>query len=124
MRRVRGSVSTCDEFLRTVRPYLTVSQLRALAADGFTIGAHGTSHQQLGLMTDAEARAEIIAACSAVAELVPAASVPFAFPFNGHGVSREMLQSLRRERPQIGLFFDSRQLAPDRDFVVNRTGGG
>jgi peptidoglycan/xylan/chitin deacetylase (PgdA/CDA1 family) len=116
---VRLGVDT-DEFLRIVRPYLTVTQLQALAADGFTIGAHGTSHQQLGLMTDAEARAEIIAACSAVAKLVPAASVPFAFPFNGHGVSRTMLQSLRSEHPEIGLFFDSRQLAADRDFVVNR----
>jgi hypothetical protein len=31
-----------------------------------------------------------------------------------------MLRVLRAERSQIGLFFDSRQLAPDSDFVVNR----
>ena len=108
------------EFLRTVRPYLTVAQLRAMAADGFTIGAHGTAHGLLGAMPEAEARLEIITACNAVSALVPAPVVPFAFPFNGTGVSRDMLGALRDERPQIGLFFDSRQLAPDRDFIVNR----
>jgi hypothetical protein len=71
-------------------------------------------------MSDADAKAEIIAACDAVSALVPAPVVPFAFPFNGHGVSRDMLRTLRDERPNIGLFFDSRQLAPDRDFIVNR----
>ena len=61
-----------DAYLRTVRPYLTLAQLRTLAADGFTIGAHGTSHQRLGVMTEAEAREEIVAACDVVSKLVDA----------------------------------------------------
>lgn len=109
-----------DEFLRTVRPYLTGAQVRALASDGFTIGAHGMSHRLMGTMTEAEARADIIAACDSVSTLVPAAPVPFAFPFNGRGVSREMLRALRASRPQLGLFFDSTELARDWEFVVNR----
>lgn len=109
-----------DDFLRTAQPYLTSAQVRALAADGFTIGAHGTSHQRLGTMTETEARAEVIAACGAVSSLVPARTVPFAFPFNGRGVSRNMLGLLREARPELGLFFDSTELARDREFVVNR----
>ena len=109
-----------QQYLRTVRPYLTRAQLLALAADGFTIGAHGTSHQKLGAMTEPEARSEIVAACGAVHELVPAPSVPFAFPFNGRGVSREMMRALRETNPQIGLFFDSTELAAEPAFVVNR----
>ena len=108
------------EFLRTVRPYLTSAQVRALASEGFTIGAHGTSHQMLGRMSEPDAEADILAACRAVSALVPAALVPFAFPFNGHDVNRDMLRSVRASNPQVGLFFDSRQLAPDREFIVNR----
>ncbi len=119
--------ATCDrlgvdtgEFLRTVRPYLTSAQVRALAAAGFTIGAHGTSHRLLGTMSEAEAADEILTACGTVSALVTSPVVPFAFPFNGHDVNRDMLRSLRESNPQVGLFFDSRQLAPDREFVVNR----
>ena len=109
-----------DEYLRTVRPYLTRAQVQALAADGFTIGAHGTSHQKLGTMTEPGARAEIIAACDAVSGLAPAPTIPFAFPFNGRGVSREMMRMLRESHPQVGLFFDSTELAAEPAFVVNR----
>ena len=112
-----------DGYLRTVRPYLTAAQVRTLAADGFTIGAHGTSHQRLGAMTEAEARAEIIAACDLVSKLVPAAApgtVPFAFPFNGRGVEREMMRTIRDTNPQVGLFFDSTELALEPEFVINR----
>ena len=108
------------EFLRTVRPYLTSAQVRALAAEGFTIGAHGTSHRMLGTMSEPDAAADILTACGAVSELVPTPLVPFAFPFNGHDVNRDMLRSARESNPQVGLFFDSRQLAPDREFIVNR----
>lgn len=109
-----------EAYLRTVRPYLTRAQVQALATDGFTIGAHGTSHQKLGAMTEPESRAEIIAACDTVSKLVAAPSVPFAFPFNGRGVSREMMRTLRESHPQIGLFFDSTELAAEPGFVVNR----
>lgn len=108
------------EFLRTVRPYLTSDQVRGLAAAGFTIGAHGTSHQRLGTMSDPAAEADIVTACGVVSELVPTSLVPFAFPFGGHDVNRDMLRSIRESNPQVGLFFDSRQLAPDQEFIVNR----
>lgn len=109
-----------EAFLRNTRPYMSRAQVRALAADGFTIGAHGTAHHLMGAMTQGEARAEILAAAAATAEIVPAPVVPFAFPFNGRGVDRGMLQALRQSEPHIGVFFDSRNLAPDRDFVINR----
>jgi peptidoglycan/xylan/chitin deacetylase (PgdA/CDA1 family) len=112
-----------DAYLRTVRPYLTTAQIRTLAADGFTIGAHGTSHQRLGVMTEAEARAEIVTACDLVSKIVPgegSGRVPFAFPFNGRGVEREMMRTIRDTNSQVGLFFDSTELAFEPDFVINR----
>ena len=112
-----------DAYLRTVRPYLTALQVRTLAADGFTIGAHGKSHERLGVMTEDEARAEIISACEAVSKIVPDArdgKVPFAFPFNGRGVKREMMRTIRDTNPRVGLFFDSTELASEPGFVINR----
>ena len=112
-----------DDYLRTVRPYLTTAQVRTLAADGFTIGAHGTSHQRLGAMTEAEARSEIVTACDLVSKLAPAAAtgdVPFAFPFNGRGVEREMMRTIRDTNARVGLFFDSTELALEPEFVINR----
>jgi peptidoglycan/xylan/chitin deacetylase (PgdA/CDA1 family) len=116
---VRLGIDT-DAYLRTARPYLTDAQLHALASDGFTIGAHGTSHQRLGAMTGAEARAEIIAACDAVSRMVSAERVPFAFPFNGRGVERKLMRDIRETNSRIGLFFDSTELAAHPEFVVNR----
>lgn len=109
-----------DAYLRTAHPYLTVAQVRALASDGFTIGAHGTSHRRLGAMTEAEARAEIITACEAVSGMVQAERVPFAFPFNGRGVKRELVRDIRQKNPRVGLFFDSTELASEPEFVINR----
>jgi peptidoglycan/xylan/chitin deacetylase (PgdA/CDA1 family) len=112
-----------EGYLRTVRPYLTVAQVRTLAADGFTIGAHGTSHQRLGAMTEAEARAEIITSCTVVSTIVPgkgSGRVPFAFPFNGRDVKREMMRTIRDTSSQVGLFFDSTELAYEPEFVINR----
>jgi peptidoglycan/xylan/chitin deacetylase (PgdA/CDA1 family) len=112
-----------EGYLRTARPYLTVAQVRTLAADGFTIGAHGTSHQWLGAMTEAEARAEIVASCSDVSKIVAGGGsgrVPFAFPFNGRGIKREMMRTIRETNAEVGLFFDSTELAFEPEFVINR----
>jgi peptidoglycan/xylan/chitin deacetylase (PgdA/CDA1 family) len=113
-----------EAYLSMARPYLTLAQVRTLVADGFTIGAHGTSHQQLGMMSEAEARAELITACDFVSSIAPAkgsaTKVPFAFPFNGRGVNREMIRRLRETNSRIGLFFDSTELASEPEFVVNR----
>jgi peptidoglycan/xylan/chitin deacetylase (PgdA/CDA1 family) len=107
-------------YLASASPYLTGGELKALANDGFTIGAHGTRHTHLGSLSESELRQEIITSCTAIANMVGSSEVPFAFPFNGNGVRRETLRSLRVANPYIGLFFDSRMLARDVDFILNR----
>ena len=44
----------------------------------------------------------------------------FAFPYDANGVDRELLARLHAEEPWIDLFFDSGEMLPDRDFMVNR----
>ncbi|MDB4890603.1 MAG: polysaccharide deacetylase [Gemmatimonadetes bacterium] len=107
-------------YLQKTAPYLTTAQVQSMASEGFAIGAHGVTHVRLDSLSAADAKAEIVASCSTVATLVDRTEVPFAFPFNGNGVDRGMLRALRASHPQVGLFFDTRMLARDQDFIVNR----
>lgn len=109
------------EYLRTRRPYLTTAEVRELAADGFTIGAHALRHVALGTLERPEEVArQVVGSCRAVAELVGTERVPFAFPFDADGVDRSLLEGLRERHPVVGLLYDTRRLRPDREFMVNR----
>lgn len=107
-------------YLREHSPYLTREQVRSLAEDGFTIGAHGLRHVALGAFPAEEIRREVVDSCREVVELTGVREVPFAFPFDADGVDRSLLADLCAEHPEIGLLFDTRQLRADEDFMVNR----
>ncbi len=107
-------------FLARVQPYLTEHQIRGLAADGFSIGAHGITHARLGACPDEQKKQEILDSCAAVAAMVGKSEIPFAFPFNGLGVNRDLLERLRHSHTGIGVMFDTRLFARDRSFVINR----
>ena len=107
-------------FLAQRKPYMTLEQVRRLAADGFTIGGHSLTHIPMQLLSPQEITQEIVQSCAAVRDWTGQASVPFAFPFEGQRVSRGLLKKIRDEHPWIGLIFDSGWLDKDRDFVVNR----
>lgn len=107
-------------YLEERTPYLTTSDIRALATEGFTIGAHGRRHVPLGSLDETGARAEILESCAAVGAMIGADRVPFAFPHSADGVDRAFLARLRRENPGVGLLFDTGRLRPDVPFIVNR----
>jgi peptidoglycan/xylan/chitin deacetylase (PgdA/CDA1 family) len=111
-----------DSFLRAARPYLSTAQIQRLGADGFTIGAHGRSHRPLASMTPAEVEIDVVESCGRIGRLAGGRSVPYAFPFNGRGVSRSLLRRIRESHPGVGLFFDTRGIAPDSADVINRVG--
>lgn len=108
-------------YLAERQPYLTIDQVRQLAADGFTIGAHGSRHARLDELSDSAAiEREIVASCQFVSDLVGGGRIPFAFPYHGDGIDRILLAEIRRKHPVVGLFFDSRKLRRDDPFVVQR----
>lgn len=111
-----------NAFLSTVRPYLSSTQVVALAADGFTIGAHSRSHAPLASLTQTEAEDDIVESCALVCGLVRSASAPYAFPFNGHGVSNALLKRVRANHSHVGRFFDTRGIGSDSADVINRIG--
>lgn len=107
-------------YLSQQKPYLTEAQVKQLAGDGFTIGAHTTAHSRLGALAEPDAMREIVDSCLAIDKLVNTGDVPFAFPFNGDGVRRAALRQLLESHPFIGLLFDTRLLARDAPFLLNR----
>jgi peptidoglycan/xylan/chitin deacetylase (PgdA/CDA1 family) len=111
-----------DAFLRAAMPYLSTAEVLSLAGDGFTIGAHSRSHVLLASMTAPEAEADIVESCGRIGRLVGSASVPYAFPFNGRGVSRALLKRIREKHHHVGLFFDTQGMAADSADVINRIG--
>ena len=107
-------------YLDARHPYMSSDEIRRLAADGFTIGAHSVSHRRFGSLTDVEMEEDIVASCRTIAALSGVHQVPFAFPFSADGVSREVLQEIRSKHDSVGLLFDTKGIRPDRDFVINR----
>jgi peptidoglycan/xylan/chitin deacetylase (PgdA/CDA1 family) len=108
------------DYLATDRPYLTTEEVKILAADGFTIGAHGRRHSKLDLLQPSERAAEILGSCQSIQAITGQTTVPFAFPFSGYGVDRRALADLRAEHRVIGLLFDSKGMRMDRPFIYNR----
>jgi len=109
------------DYLETKQPYMTKEMLRTLSNDGFTIGAHGLTHCNLGLThSNHGIREEIQSSCQFVHELTGLGSPPFAFPFTGKRVPRELLSDIRRTCPTVGLLFDSRGLIEDKPFLQQR----
>lgn len=108
------------EILENQPLYMTAAEARQLAHDGFSLGAHGLSHELLSDVDENEQRRLILESTRAVSELSGQKETPFAFPFHGRGVRRRLLEDLKKEHPELGLFFDTGGLRKDASFVVNR----
>lgn len=109
------------EFLETARPYLMSAEVRTLAADGFTIGAHSKTHPVLGrLPARREVEEEIVDSSRIIHEMIGSEDVPFAFPVTDEGVDRTFLEELRSRHPFLGLIFGTGRLRRDREFIVHR----
>lgn len=109
--------------LEKYKPYLTRDQVRQMSNEGFTIGAHSLDHSQLQLLSgEKEIERQIVESCQIVAELTDRPSVPFAIPFGGKGISRELLHRIVQRNEVLSMIFDTRGLRRDAPFVANRIG--
>jgi peptidoglycan/xylan/chitin deacetylase (PgdA/CDA1 family) len=107
-------------YIRRAPVFMSAEQVRRLAAEGFTVGAHGRSHVKLqGLGPEALER-EIVESCAVVRDLTGQARVPFAFPYNGSGLDSAFLAGLRAWHDFIGLYFDTGGLRRNAPFIIDR----
>ena len=103
--------------------FLSPDQIRLLAQDGFTIGAHSVSHRALASASEAKLEREIVDSCAAVRDLTGQARVPFAFPYNAIGVSRATLERILRRNDFVELLFDAAGFGRDVPFMIQRLWG-
>lgn len=68
-------------FLKQHQPYLTLSQIRELQADGFLIGAHSTDHREFFLSSEEEIRSQISTSMNFLNQEIKPEIKSFAFPF-------------------------------------------
>jgi peptidoglycan/xylan/chitin deacetylase (PgdA/CDA1 family) len=100
--------------------FMSRAQVKQLSMEGFTIGAHGLNHRRLENRDPEGLEHEIVSCCEVVREVTGQERVPFAFPYGGLGVKREVLADILRRNPLVELVFDSGSLRRDPRFVVNR----
>lgn len=85
-----------DKYLRSKKPYLTTSQIMSLHNDGFTIGAHSLDHPNFPLLSEAQQRQQILGSVREIKNLLNMDDVPFAFPFNDLGISKNLFDDISR----------------------------
>jgi peptidoglycan/xylan/chitin deacetylase (PgdA/CDA1 family) len=100
--------------------YLTREEIKFMAKDGFTIGAHSKRHIQIDLLPYNEAEEEITGSCRIIMELLGVNHLPFAFPYHGGSIDRNFLKDIISKHGYIDFFFDAHSLIKEEDFIINR----
>ena len=112
-----------EAYLTLHKPYLTVDEVKDLHNDGFTIGSHSLGHQLFQDLNEVNFENNIAKSCLEIRSITGADQVPFAFPFNMDGISRDFLVSIRNRNPFVGLFFGGNGIKKDHRIVVSRMSG-
>ena len=68
-------------FLKQHQPYLTLSQIQELQANGFLIGAHSADHREFFLSSEEEIRSQISTSMNFLNHEIKPSIKSFAFPF-------------------------------------------
>jgi peptidoglycan/xylan/chitin deacetylase (PgdA/CDA1 family) len=108
------------KYTRQRKIFMTSDELKTLAAEGFTIGGHGLSHNMLQRMSRDRIEQEIVSSCQTVRDITGQRRVPFAFPYSGRGIDRNFLTDILARYPFIEIFFDSGPLRRGAAYVVDR----
>lgn len=61
--------------------YMSESDLRRLHCDGFEIGAHSMTHDNLSMLTDRQKEEEIVRSSDIIRNITTASVVPFSYPY-------------------------------------------
>lgn len=86
------------DFLSRQQPYMSSEQVKKLASEGFSIGAHSHTHPEFWKITEAEQLYEVKISMSRVMQLVNPRIKAFSFPFTDSGVPASLLMALERDK--------------------------
>ena len=99
-----------DDFLNKEQPYLTTEQMKALSAQGFTIGAHSVDHPYYYEIPLEEQLRQTRESLDFVASTVNQKRKLFAFPFTDFNVSKKFFEEIK---PAVDLSFGTAGLKND-----------
>jgi peptidoglycan/xylan/chitin deacetylase (PgdA/CDA1 family) len=83
-----------DDYLRTVKPYLTTNQIMELSRAGFAVGAHSDSHPYFQQMS-VEDQKNQVSTCVRFIEKLGVSCRYFAFPFHDNDIPMAVFNHLR-----------------------------
>jgi hypothetical protein len=106
--------------LRVHKPYLTVEQVKQLAADGFTVGVHTRSHRRVSSLDPRAAARDIIESASLIREWTGQAYAPFAFPYHADEGDVRVIEKVFCECDFVRLFFSVGCARRKGDLLINR----
>lgn len=107
-------------FLKERKPFLTKEQILEMHQSGSTFGGHSCTHRKFTQLPLNQVEDEIVKSCKAIQEITGQERVPFAFPNSATGFDRSILEEIRDRNSFLGLFFNSKGILPDKDFMFNR----
>ena len=109
-----------QQFLQEQTPFLTSAQIQEMHAAGFVFGGHSVSHRKFIQLPPERVEQEIVQSCKKIQEITGQEKVPFAFPNSATGFDRKTLSEIRNKNKFLGLFFNSKGIIPDENFMFNR----
>jgi peptidoglycan/xylan/chitin deacetylase (PgdA/CDA1 family) len=83
-----------DDYLKRVKPYLTLADLNTLGKSGFTIGGHGYNHPYFNEISYENQLSEVKQSMLWVKANFQDHPKLFAFPFTDFGVSNDLIQQI------------------------------
>lgn len=110
-----------DDYLRRVQPFLTSSQIRNMADEGFTFGAHSYDHPHYGVLTLKEQLDQTIESLREVAAVSGQAARFFSFPHEDRCVRQRFFDDFQEVYPEKILFFGTQNQALEpRNPILHR----
>jgi len=86
-----------NEYLKTKKPYLTLTQIKELEKKGFIFGAHSVNHIQYNLLSFDEQIQETLESLNFIEEKISPKHKLFAFPFTDFGVEKKFFEKIYSE---------------------------
>jgi peptidoglycan/xylan/chitin deacetylase (PgdA/CDA1 family) len=110
-----------NDFLNKEKPYLTTEQIKTLAKQGFTIGAHSVDHPYYHQIPLEEQLRQTRESLDFVATMAQQKLRLFAFPFTDFNVTKDLFKEIK---PDVDLSFGTANLKNDEiPFNLQRIAG-
>lgn len=108
--------------LAAERPFMTRAACRSLLDMGFSLGAHGASHERFAELDEPSRTREVTASIDFMQDAFGLDRVAFAFPHSHRGVDRGWMNDRIADDARLSIFFGTGGFAPNDRALVHRVG--